>query len=347
MRKIFSLSVLLTLVFVSTNAWSQDVEVDLSALDGIGASAPAQIQPQPIIMPIINQPQVAIARPAPQFPIIKETPKKRTPKKAVQPKKKAAPKVEKPVVTVTTPEVTAKQIIPSDDSGTKEPIIVYEAKVEDEITIPSKEDINAADAAIERSISDNIIPQIETPIEQPEPEVAAPVEPQEEASDDDSSETPREHPLYPAQPEHIPAQETILPTVAEPAQDAQLFDSEDKDSIAPIHTNTIEQAPLPEAKVNNRIYFAPDSSVLSEADKRTIDALIASFENPQANKIGIFAYNYDDGVDSFKKKRLSLNRAIEIRSYLLGKGYKSFSIKVVNINTDRSKENLVEIEEVK
>ena len=59
------------------------------------------------------------------------------------------------------------------------------------------------------------------------------------------------------------------------------------------------------------------------------------------------AYNYDNGEDVFRKKRQSLNRAIEIRSYLLGKGYKNFSIKVINITDDPAKGNVVEIDELK
>ena len=50
---------------------------------------------------------------------------------------------------------------------------------------------------------------------------------------------------------------------------------------------------------------------------------------------------------SFKKKRQSLDRAIAVRSYLLSKNYKNFSIKVVNVTDDDSKKNLVEIEEIK
>lgn len=43
---------------------------------------------------------------------------------------------------------------------------------------------------------------------------------------------------------------------------------------------------------------------------------------------------------------MSLNRAVEIRSYLLGKGYKNFSIKVINVN-EADKNNLVTVVELK
>lgn len=76
-------------------------------------------------------------------------------------------------------------------------------------------------------------------------------------------------------------------------------------------------------------------------------ALINGFEDPQKHKIAIYAYNYDNGENSFKKKKLSLDRATEIRSLLLNKGYKNFSIKVINVTDDAEKRNLVEIEEIK
>lgn len=99
--------------------------------------------------------------------------------------------------------------------------------------------------------------------------------------------------------------------------------------------------------MSSEILFAADSYELQDADKEQLDNLITTFENPHENKIAIFAFNIDDGKDVFRKKRLALNRAIEIRSYLLSKGYKNYSIKVVNINEPEDKENKVIVEEAK
>ena len=63
--------------------------------------------------------------------------------------------------------------------------------------------------------------------------------------------------------------------------------------------------------------------------------------------IAINSYNYDDGNDVFTKKRLSLRRIVAVRSYLLGKGYKTFMPKVINLTDDASKADVVELEEVK
>jgi hypothetical protein len=77
-----------------------------------------------------------------------------------------------------------------------------------------------------------------------------------------------------------------------------------------------------------------------------LNEIVGHFKNEPTNKIAIYSYNVEDGGDSFRKKRLSLNRAVGIRSYLLKQGYKNFSIKVVNVDSDSSKENTVELEEI-
>lgn len=105
-------------------------------------------------------------------------------------------------------------------------------------------------------------------------------------------------------------------------------------------------APVKPASSDNAIKFAPGVDTLSADQMSKIDNIIGRFKDAEKNKIAIFSYNQDDGTDSFKKKRISLNRAIEVRSYLIKQGYKNFSIKVVNINADSDKTDMVEIEEI-
>ena len=97
---------------------------------------------------------------------------------------------------------------------------------------------------------------------------------------------------------------------------------------------------------NSYIKFGDGIDQLDDKQKVQIDEIVSKYENQPKNKIAIYSYNYDNGEDSFKKKRISLNRAIEIRSYLLKKGYKNFSIKVVNINNSSDKLNTVELQEI-
>ena len=117
--------------------------------------------------------------------------------------------------------------------------------------------------------------------------------------------------------------------------------------LVPVSGALVAKPVVDVEKVKREIVFAEGSSELDDLSKEKIDAIIASFDNAGANKIAIMAYNYDNGQDVFRKKRQSLNRAIEIRSYLLAKGYKNFSIKVINITDDAARGNVVEIDEIK
>ena len=94
------------------------------------------------------------------------------------------------------------------------------------------------------------------------------------------------------------------------------------------------------------ISFANDADELNDEQRAKIDAIVANYKNTSKNKIAIYSYNLDNGVDSFKRKRISLNRAVEIRRYLLKKGYKNFSIKVININNTSDKNNMVKLQEI-
>lgn len=108
-----------------------------------------------------------------------------------------------------------------------------------------------------------------------------------------------------------------------------------------------DNVPSIELEVIGKLTFLPEVDELSSEQQNQIDEIIKSFEDAINNKIAIYAYNLDDGVDTFKRKRLSLNRAVAVRSYLLPKGYKNFSIKVVNVDIASGKANTVELEELK
>ena len=111
--------------------------------------------------------------------------------------------------------------------------------------------------------------------------------------------------------------------------------------------NTSQTAIAQNEPSKSEIFFAEGSDELTTENEGEIDNIINSFENAKENKIAIYSFNLDDGNDSFRKKRISLNRAIAVRSYLLGKGYKNFSIKVVNLDEANGKENSIRIEELK
>ncbi len=132
-----------------------------------------------------------------------------------------------------------------------------------------------------------------------------------------------------------PAEPAVEPEpVAQPVAEAPKLLVEDNAPVA--------QA----AAVNRNIVFADGIDELNAEQQAQIDGIIASFDDAANHKIAIFSYNLDDGEDVFKKKRMSLNRAVAVRSYLLPKGYKNFSIKVVNVDASSGKANTVELEEL-
>ncbi len=136
----------------------------------------------------------------------------------------------------------------------------------------------------------------------------------------------------------------------EQAQTSQVpLKAEEEKAQAP--SLLVEENPKPQEEASNKkaeeLYFQEDAEELTQEQKDVLDKLSLSFENPQENKIAIYAYNYVSGEDSFRRKRIALNRAVNIRSYLLSKGYKNYSMKVINIEEKDGKENSVHIEELK
>jgi hypothetical protein len=141
----------------------------------------------------------------------------------------------------------------------------------------------------------------------------------------------------PEEVEQIAAADAAEETAAQPAPEPEV-------EIPAVAEPVVE--PMAPAAGKGSIYFTGSNVELTGSAKTLLDSMVQSFTDPVNNKIAIYSYNYDDGEDSFRKKRQSLNRAVEIRSYLLGKGYKNFSIKVINV-ADRSRQGIVEIEELK
>ncbi len=144
-----------------------------------------------------------------------------------------------------------------------------------------------------------------------------------------------------------PADKTIKNETIVPEEKAELNNSTDENSVSSAENDNI----MPEkdddsATQEGIIRFADTSDILNVEQQELLDKIISGFSNEKTSKIAIYAYNFDDGVDSFRKKRITLNRAIEIRSYLLKKGFKNFNIKVVNISGNSKKVNCVELKEI-
>ncbi len=143
-----------------------------------------------------------------------------------------------------------------------------------------------------------------------------------------------------------PKRETSNETIAL-KEDTGLENSVNSETTSSeVNGNSVAENNEISAQQDGIIKFESDSDILNAEQQELLDKIVSGFSNDKTAKIAIYAYNFDDKVDSFRKKRMTLNRAIEVRSYLLKKGFKNFNIKVVNISGDSKKVNCVELKEI-
>lgn len=332
--KVWTISALVSLsVCAYANAQTEpDVYVDLSALDELSGTGSPVIHTEPLF-PVVTARQAAEekakpakkavrkkAKPAAAKPVVKKEKAKPEVKVEVvekapaeQPKSEPAASVVQPAAPVTEPEVKAQPVaevepvVPAAPAAKTEPAVVL---TEAEPAKPSAEPQSENKA---KPVDDEVVVVDVEPLANPVKVVDV-------------------EPVSPAKAQLFAEEKTT-----EPAAKTE----------APSADNQPQAAAEVKKPAPGRFAFDAEVSDLNDAQKAQLDNLVNGFENPAVNKIAILAFNLDDGVDTFKKKRLSLNRAIEIRSYLLQKGYKNFSIKVINVDAASDKVNTVEVEELK
>ena len=322
---------------------ADDVYVDLSVLNNLQPGDSLFVETQPL------------------FPVVEKAPVKKTTAKKKHKKQKPEKKQE---------SVVKVEVL--DDKPAETAIVI--APQAPEIPQPLAEEKQLEPVVSQEIISDelSVIPQDEPEDKREDvavvtlsatEEQTAPVE--EESTTEVTSEE-----VQPNSEENVvpaPTDENVMtsdaePSNAQPLENAQAGEptvSEEEARVDETVTSESTEAenviqPLipetpaePQPETDGQIYFEDDSFAISPENAEKIISLINSFEDPAKHKIAIYAYNFDNGENSFKKKKLSLDRATEIRSLLLNKGYKNFSIKVINVTDDADKRNLVEIEEIK
>lgn len=336
----------LSLILSSAPSFAEDdVYVDFSVLDALGDNN----------SPVINN--------GPLFPIVKsvENKAKKTPSiKKVQ-QKKASKAVAKKV----TPKKNKKENKKKEDSikiPQKESVKIEVKKTEPQPVLEKKLNPEANTANQKKS---EVIPtdspfKTET-IEAVQDKIsAAPIDPVD-VKTEKLPENVKEVIMEPVNG-HTPIPETkqkqvennqILTTAIDSLEE-KVDEQKSAEKVIPVSKSQEKVEPLidknevpADVKVSSDIVFTPDSAELTEENKKQLDKIIASFEDIQKNKISIFSFNEDDGNDVFRKKRLCLDRAIAVRSYYLAKGYKNYSIKVVNVDADSGLQDIVRVEEFK
>ena len=216
-----------------------------------------------------------------------------------------------------------KEVVISPKEEAKEEVVVVDVE-------PISPKVNEPAKAIEIKPSSEVKAEIKPQVK---PEDALLPQPEEKV------EAATQEPL---KDDTVSSEPNLVPQADEQAPDV----SEDTVKPALLVDEKILSEPTVAVDATSVIKFAPGIDTLSPEQMSQIKAVVAGFKDTEKNKIAIYSYNQDDGVDSFKKKRISLNRAIEVRSYLIKQGYKNFSIKVVNINSGSDKTDMVELKEI-
>ena len=305
---------------------ADDVYVDLSVLNNLQPGDSLFVETQPL------------------FPVVKKAPVKKTVRKRKTPKKTVAPA--KPVAEKTPAPKQEEKAIAILPQAPEIPQPLAEAKPEpvnpaNPITVaddrePVRETVADVDV-VRPAETDNGKALSEPKSEETSKPAAALIEPAAKV------EPAKTEVSVPAAEETAKAPEKAA--AVQEAENVPAAETEEKKEIKPL-LPVGDKTPAA-AETGRQIFFADDSFEISPENADKIISLIETFEDPRKHKIAIYAYNYDNGENTFKKKKLSLDRATEIRSLLLNKGYKNFSIKVINITDNPEKRNLVEIEEIK
>lgn len=305
---------------------ADDVYVDLSVLNNLQPGDSLFVETQPL------------------FPVVKKAPVKKTVRKKKTPKKTVAPA--KPVAEKTLAPKKEEKAIAILPQAPEIPQPLAEAKPEpvkpaNPITVaddrePVRETVADVDV-VRPAETDNGKALSEPKSEEVSKPAAALIEPAAKV------EPAKTEVSVPAAEETAKAPEKAA--AVQEAENVPAAETEEKKEIKPL-LPVGDKTPAA-AEAGRQIFFADDSFEISPENADKIISLIETFEDPRKHKIAIYAYNYDNGENTFKKKKLSLDRATEIRSLLLNKGYKNFSIKVINITDNPEKRNLVEIEEIK
>ena len=345
MRKQFvimsSLTYLYLLAGSAVPVRADDVYVDLSVLNELRSGEPAVYKPAPLFPEVKSPSRKSSAERKVSAPMLSKSAavkKKKTPVA-----KKTAPKVvipEKAVpvsgLRVSVPALELKNVSENIEKNAAAPVAAIKKELLPELPTSAAPDLSSESAQVAaqpvaekafeaaKEQAGQALPPASTEIkvEIPEPAVENPV-------------PVAEKPELPKVPEMVFVRENPVPSVEASAPQSAM-------------PQLLVPTARPTLPVSDRtIGFAPGSEELTPENRQKIDAIIAGFENPGANMIAINSYNYDDGNDVFTKKRLSLRRIVAVRSYLLGKGYKNFMPKVINLTDDASKADVVELEEVK
>lgn len=337
-------------------AGAADVYVDLSVLESLPTEAASAGQPLPFYVPTADSSYVALPKPVvgkkekPSL-TVKAEPAEAVMKPQAKVEKPAA-KVEKPAAKVEKPEPAPREAAATE----KKPLSAAKKSGEAEIVDrPRQKAVDAVKTVVAEERR-QVLPVKESAVAAKTKEktaVAAGLK--QSAAKKNSAETEEKPKVAETAKEKSSEPESPDNKLSEPQADKNaapvlpstrikpVGKTKEVKAVEPVLQPLIPTAPAP-AAAEKQIVFAEKSDRLSAENLARLEEYAATLAAPGKNKIIISAYNFEDGGNSFKSKRLNLNRAVAVRSFLMTKGYKNFSIRIVNTG-NRGKRNVTEIEE--
>ena len=139
---------------------------------------------------------------------------------------------------------------------------------------------------------------------------------------------------------HVPVEPltTVLPQSTESVSSQNSTDNK-SDEIALIPLDNFGTSR--DTETSTLITFDDQSDRLTDDVVALLDEFVEKNKDNSNDKILIESYHYSGGENAFARKRISLNRAVNVRSYLLSKGYKSFGIQIINTEEEVTQNNVV------
>ena len=328
-KKLLAVLILCSLSVFGQVSASDDIYVDLSVLDNMPSDSIGFVQSEPLFP--IYKPSKPVAKPTKKVRLRSQTSAHKAPVVTVKAEKL-------PPMQAETPEEEQEPL--TDEQKTP----ALENTDETTIATPLPEDANSNRITTSESVEQEKTVTTEAPTEITQTQTPIP----------QNSENQVQIISYPpvvdavygiSGQEEKPSQDAVNP------EDSQnLSQAEAQITMSASSTNISEPNEAMQISSPKEIYsltFAESSSDITNENIQKLEKMISTFDADRKKKIIIKAYNYDTGEDSFKHKRVSLNRATAIRSYFLNKGFVNFSIKIINTDSENEYKNTVEIEEIK
>ena len=128
-----------------------------------------------------------------------------------------------------------------------------------------------------------------------------------------------------------PEREVPAPPAAETAGAARVVSEDVPEAAAAEEDLTVAAAPAPQARPPATLLsvpFASGNSDLSPAARQTLDRVAESLGTEPAERIQLKAYADAEGTTSSAARRMSMLRALSVRSYLMETGVSSTRIDV-------------------